>query len=343
MTTIRMIAAFVATPTLRHMDESDIASQSELRQENYTDATAVAAAAAATESMTATGINDSLSQNSRSRFAAVAAYSSYVAESLNPTSRRHTSARSTEGREVHHVTFAEPCNKYVHSDSGIVLSPDDTDFNDVTGDGQSQETDDETEAVDDEATGQTERPSPGHSAVTNKQPGRPIIKLHRCRSTDSRDNPFLSDGELHRKADYIVAHSTFLRSYVRVADPDQIPIEPTQNEAGKDDDDNNSTSQQLQQQPQRQDSVRDKPNSTTIAAINTHLGTVDLRCQSGSSSPDTTQPVISMKQPPPIVVVRNGEVEESLLTCKKEGNFATEASRSKLSQSKKHNICCILQ
>lgn len=82
---------------------------------------------------------------------------------------------------MHHVTFAEPCNKYVHSDSGIVLSPDDSDVNDVTVDGQSAElTDDEC----DEVTGSQATDCPVRCpAPTNAVPGPPIIKvkLHRCR------------------------------------------------------------------------------------------------------------------------------------------------------------------
>lgn len=41
-------------------------------------------------------------------------------------------------------------------------------------------------------------------------------------SPDNRDNPFVADGELRRKADYILRHSDFSRSGIRIADPDVL-------------------------------------------------------------------------------------------------------------------------
>ena len=40
------------------------------------------------------------------------------------------------------------------------------------------------------------------------------------RSSASQDNPFTSEGELSKKADYILRHSTISRSEVRISDPD---------------------------------------------------------------------------------------------------------------------------
>jgi len=50
------------------------------------------------------------------------------------------------------------------------------------------------------------------------QPGDP--RLQGRRGTESRDNPFQADGELAHKADYILSHSLFSRTEIRVSDPD---------------------------------------------------------------------------------------------------------------------------
>lgn len=39
-------------------------------------------------------------------------------------------------------------------------------------------------------------------------------------STDSHENPFTADGELSKKAEYILRHSTISRSEIRISDPD---------------------------------------------------------------------------------------------------------------------------
>ena len=41
-------------------------------------------------------------------------------------------------------------------------------------------------------------------------------------STESHDNPFVLDGELQRKADFIIQHSTISRHTLTIADPDQL-------------------------------------------------------------------------------------------------------------------------
>lgn len=41
-------------------------------------------------------------------------------------------------------------------------------------------------------------------------------------STESHDNPFVLDGELQRKADFILQHSTISRRTLTIADPDQL-------------------------------------------------------------------------------------------------------------------------
>jgi hypothetical protein len=38
--------------------------------------------------------------------------------------------------------------------------------------------------------------------------------------TESHENPFTSDGELSKKAEYIIKHSTISRSEIRISDPD---------------------------------------------------------------------------------------------------------------------------
>ena len=40
-------------------------------------------------------------------------------------------------------------------------------------------------------------------------------------SNESQENPFVSDGELHKKADYIIRYSTISRTELKIADPDQ--------------------------------------------------------------------------------------------------------------------------
>ncbi|ESN90351.1 hypothetical protein HELRODRAFT_166009 [Helobdella robusta] len=108
-----------------------------------------------------------------------------------------------ESKEVHHVTFAEHTDQYViNSDSGIFIS------NDVHVD--------VTEVL----------PDAGADVKLGK-PGRPIIKLQKCvsltnllHSIESQDNPFLMDGELSRKADYIINNSTISRKRIRISDPD---------------------------------------------------------------------------------------------------------------------------
>jgi len=40
--------------------------------------------------------------------------------------------------------------------------------------------------------------------------------------TDSEDNPFHVDGELRRKADFIITHSRISRTELIIADPDHV-------------------------------------------------------------------------------------------------------------------------
>jgi len=39
---------------------------------------------------------------------------------------------------------------------------------------------------------------------------------------DTRNNPFRASGELHRKADFIIAHSRISRTELQIADPDHL-------------------------------------------------------------------------------------------------------------------------
>ena len=39
-------------------------------------------------------------------------------------------------------------------------------------------------------------------------------------STESHENPFLADGELSKKAEYILTHSKISRSEIKISDPD---------------------------------------------------------------------------------------------------------------------------
>ena len=39
-------------------------------------------------------------------------------------------------------------------------------------------------------------------------------------STESHENPFLADGELSKKAEYIISHSKISRSEIKIEDPD---------------------------------------------------------------------------------------------------------------------------
>jgi hypothetical protein len=52
-----------------------------------------------------------------------------------------------------------------------------------------------------------------------------IIKQARPRSPENHENPFTADGELCRKADYILRYSTISRRRIRIADPDCVPPE----------------------------------------------------------------------------------------------------------------------
>jgi hypothetical protein len=44
--------------------------------------------------------------------------------------------------------------------------------------------------------------------------------------TDSHENPFVANGELSQKADYILSHSTITRTELHIADPDTIKSTP---------------------------------------------------------------------------------------------------------------------
>jgi len=41
-------------------------------------------------------------------------------------------------------------------------------------------------------------------------------------SAESRENPFVADGELSQKADYILSHSTITRTELDIKDPDAV-------------------------------------------------------------------------------------------------------------------------
>ena len=41
-------------------------------------------------------------------------------------------------------------------------------------------------------------------------------------STESRENPFMANGELSQKADYILTHSTITRTSLDIKDPDAL-------------------------------------------------------------------------------------------------------------------------
>ena len=45
-------------------------------------------------------------------------------------------------------------------------------------------------------------------------------------STESHDNPFLADGDLSKKADTIIRHSTISRTQLKVYDPDTTQPDP---------------------------------------------------------------------------------------------------------------------
>ena len=46
-------------------------------------------------------------------------------------------------------------------------------------------------------------------------------------STDSHENPFLADGELSQKAEYILRHSLISRTEIRISDPDLSKLDQT--------------------------------------------------------------------------------------------------------------------
>lgn len=45
-------------------------------------------------------------------------------------------------------------------------------------------------------------------------------------------NPFLADGALSKKADYIITHSTITRTELQIADPDSVRRDEASSEAG---------------------------------------------------------------------------------------------------------------
>ena len=49
---------------------------------------------------------------------------------------------------------------------------------------------------------------------------------------ESRDNPFLAEGELSKKADYILEHSRISRSEIRISDPDLAKKQAAQQASG---------------------------------------------------------------------------------------------------------------
>lgn len=101
-------------------------------------------------------------------------------------------------REVHRVTFAEDRNKYLNADDLC----DGLDFElELRLAGRRASDDDDAELI------------PRHS----------IIKLPRPPSPENHENPFIADGELRRKADYIIQNSTISRRRIRIADPDCTP------------------------------------------------------------------------------------------------------------------------
>lgn len=144
-------------------------------------------------------------------------------------------------------------------------------------------------------------------------------------SNESQDNPFLSDGELRRKADYIIAHSTILRTYVRIADPDQIPIDQQQ-----------STSD-TELHPVTTSDVTEPQASELAAGLTNGEGQAVISPESPSATPQRV--VITSKELS--APVRNGEAEEPLLVRKKEENNL-ESSPKKQTRSKKQ-ICCVVQ
>jgi len=67
--------------------------------------------------------------------------------------------------------------------------------------------------------------------MNNGLPFKPIadVLFGLCRcwcSPENHENPFIADGELHRKADYIIQNSTISRRRIRIADPDCTPPPP---------------------------------------------------------------------------------------------------------------------
>lgn len=49
--------------------------------------------------------------------------------------------------------------------------------------------------------------------------------------TESHENPFTADGELSKKAEYIIRHSTISRSEIRISDPDLHKAKAAKEEA----------------------------------------------------------------------------------------------------------------
>lgn len=161
-----------------------------------------------------------------------------------------------------------------------------------------------------------------------------IIKHFFFFSTESHDNPFLFDGELSRKADYIITHSTFLRTYVRVADPDQISLETE-----------NISSQRLDCVPPALGNSSHRNSATPPPADLSAADPMEGGGSVRSVSPSTATPQRSALKAEPLPRQNGDMTERPLLSPKKkteEGN-GLGGLKNRQSKSKREGICCVVQ
>jgi len=104
---------------------------------------------------------------------------------------------------------------------------------------------------------------------------------------ESRDNPFLADGELSKKADYILEHSLISRSEVRISDPD---LSHETSGVGDDSMIQPQTAGQNQSAPPGGAGDGPKTNGKMEEGLTPQTVTVDVDTANASPPPQTQEP-----------------------------------------------------
>lgn len=100
--------------------------------------------------------------------------------------------------------------------------------------------------------------------------------------SDELDNPFQADGELSRKADYIISHSRISRTEVQIADPDSPdPVDQLVEE---------STQMQLSDQPDAVTSTQPQKLQAPDLVV---VSTTAVEAAQGGERPDVQEVKVS--------------------------------------------------